>query len=37
MYAAERLATEVMKLAGQTGNNVKVQGAQSPNADRNGR
>lgn len=34
---AERLASELMKLAGQSGNNIKVQGAASPNADRNGR
>lgn len=37
ILVAERLGAEIMKLAHQTGNNVKVQGAQSPNADRNGR
>lgn len=34
---SERLASEIMRLAGQTGNNVRVQGPASPNADRNGR
>lgn len=37
ILVAERLGQEIMKLVHQTGNNVKVQGAQSPNADRGGK